>query len=235
MKGTRILVVDDERNMRNLIRIYLKKNGYDVIETDNGIQALEIMEREAADLVILDIMMPGMDGWSVCERIRERWPIPILMLTARTDTKDKVHGLNMGADDYVVKPFDGEELVARVGALLRRAQVSHADTASTPAIHVPDMDIFPDSREIRIKGEAVDFTPKEFELLLLLASNAQRVYSRDRIVEQLWDYDYEGDIRSVDNHVKNIRDKVQKAQLSYDPIQTVWGVGYKFNQKGTSS
>ncbi|MFW5435329.1 response regulator transcription factor [Paenibacillus apiarius] len=234
MKGTRILVVDDERNMRNLIRIYLKKHGYDVIETDNGIQALEIMEKEAADLVILDIMMPGMDGWSVCERIRERWPIPILMLTARTDTKDKVQGLNMGADDYVVKPFDGEELVARVGALLRRAQASLAGASAAPAIHVPGMDIYPDSREIRINGQAVDFTPKEFELLLLLASNAQRVYSRDRIVEQLWDYDYEGDIRSVDNHVKNIRDKVHRAQLSYDPIQTVWGVGYKFNQKGTS-
>ncbi|MBN3526331.1 response regulator transcription factor [Paenibacillus apiarius] len=234
MKGTRILVVDDERNMRNLIRIYLKKHGYDVIETDNGIQALEIMEKEAADLVILDIMMPGMDGWSVCERIRERWPIPILMLTARTDTKDKVQGLNMGADDYVVKPFDGEELVARVGALLRRAQASLAGASAAPAIHVPGMDIYPDSREIRINGQAVDFTPKEFELLLLLAANAQRVYSRDRIVEQLWDYDYEGDIRSVDNHVKNIRDKVHRAQLSYDPIQTVWGVGYKFNQKGTS-
>lgn len=228
MKKPHLLVVDDEWNMRNLLRIYLTKNGFVVAEAKNGNEALTLINQRPFDLIILDVMMPDMDGWEVCTKIRENKQTPILMLTARTETKDKVYGLNLGADDYLVKPFDPEELVARVFALLRRTRLSDSEVTENNAIMHPEMVIDPERRQVLVCDKSVDFTPKEFDLLLLLGSNPQRVFSREILLEKIWGQDYFGDVRTVDTHVKNVREKLRKVGLSYVPIQTVWGVGYKF-------
>jgi len=229
----RILIVDDEAQMRNLLRIYLTKQGYEITEASSGQAAFDQLANDTYDLVILDVMMPGLDGFTVCEQIRSMYQIPILMLTARVDIKDKVRGLTIGADDYLTKPFDSEELIARVGALLRRS-VLVQQSMEQQVLEFEQLKINPLSREVLIDHQTIDFTPKEFDLLLLLASNPHRVFSRDIIIHRLWSYDYEGDVRSVDTHVKNIREKSTNGDLSYNPILTVWGVGYKFNDKGAS-
>lgn len=231
MQKFQILVVDDEWNMRNLLRIYLTKNGYEVTEAKNGFEALSLVAGLDFDVIILDVMMPEMDGWEVCSKIRETKQTPILMLTARTETKDKVHGLTVGADDYLVKPFEPEELIARVFALLRRSQISDAGVMQSKPIKHPDMTIDPMGRVVFISDKSIDFTPKEFDLLYLLADQSKRAFTREALLTQVWGHDYFGDIRTVDTHVKNIRDKARKAGLSYNPIQTVWGVGYKFQGK----
>lgn len=176
--------------------------------------------------------MPGMDGWQVCKAIRETEMIPILMLTARSETKDKVHGLGIGADDYLTKPFEPEELLARVFSLLRRSMFNQAHTVQGSTITLHNLQINAEAREIHIHGEVVDFTPKEFDLLLYLGKHSQRTFSREELIERLWGYEYMGDARVVDTHIKNIREKLQRAGLGYDPIQTVWGVGYKFSPDG---
>ncbi len=231
MQKFQILVVDDEWNMRNLLRIYLTKNGYEVTEAKNGHEALSLVANQAFDVIILDVMMPEMDGWEVCSKIRETKQTPILMLTARTETKDKVHGLTVGADDYLVKPFEPEELMARVFALVRRSQISEASVMPSKTIKHLDMSIDPVGREVFILDRSIDFTPKEFDLLYLLADQSKRAFTREVLLTQVWGQDYFGDIRTVDTHVKNIRDKARKTGLSYNPIQTVWGVGYKFQGK----
>ncbi|WP_088105424.1 response regulator transcription factor [Halalkalibacter urbisdiaboli] len=230
MSQTNVLIVDDEWNMRNLVRLYLSNCNYEVHEAKDGYEALTKIDNKTFDLVILDVMMPGLDGWAVCKKIRETKQIPILMLTARTDTKDKVHGLTIGADDYLVKPFDPNELSARVQALLRRAKfVEHAQQQSK-VITVAEMVLDVDKREVYIHDSSIDLTPKEFDLLQVLIEHPGRVYSRDVLLEQIWGYDYIGDVRTVDTHVKNVREKVRKAGLSYNPIETVWGVGYKHKE-----
>lgn len=235
MTKLKILIIDDEWNMRNLLRIYLSKQGFEVKEAANGKEALDLTEAETFDAIILDVMMPDMDGWQVCRKIREKHMTPILMLTARTETKDKVQGLGMGADDYVTKPFEPEELVARVFALIRRS-VHHQSLPNTESkIEAEHMMIYPEGREVHIHGKPVDFTQKEFDLFLTLAQHQQRAYSRDALVEVIWGGQYFGDLRVVDTHVKNIREKVQKAGLAYSPIQTVWGVGYKFFNPQTTT
>ena len=228
MKKFQILVVDDEWNMRNLLRIYLNKNGIEVKEAKNGPEAIELINSNQFDLVILDVMMPGMDGWEVCSKIRETYNIPILMLTARTETRDKVQGLNLGADDYLTKPFDPEELLARVNALLRRARISKESTNESTMISFPGVRIDPDGRQIFIQEQEVIFTPKEFDILYLLATHHNQVFSREHIVSHVWGEDYYGDERTVDTHIKSIRGKIKEAGLSYNPIKTVWGIGYKF-------
>ncbi|MFC4767009.1 response regulator transcription factor [Effusibacillus consociatus] len=228
MKKFHLLVVDDEWNMRNLLRIYLTKNGFEVTEANNGNEALALIEQHPFDLIILDVMMPDIDGWEVCAKIRETKQTPILMLTARTETKDKVYGLTVGADDYLVKPFEPEELIARVFALLRRAHLNEPDVPKDNTVTHPEMVIDLERRQVLIRDKAVDFTPKEFDLLYMLGSNPQRVFSREILLENIWGQDYFGDTRTVDTHVKNVREKLRKAGLSYVPIQTVWGVGYKF-------
>jgi two-component system, OmpR family, response regulator ResD len=231
MTRYRALVVDDEWNMRNLLRIYLSKNGFEVQEAQNGKEAIAMVEcaQSDFDIILLDLMMPEMDGWQVCKRIRETRMTPILMLTARTDTKDKVAGFSLGADDYVVKPFEPEELIARVQALVRRASF-RAGTKASPSrkLEVKELLIYPEGRRVTVCGTAVEFTHKEFDILLLLAENPHRAYPRELIVELLWGHDYAGESRVVDTHMKNIREKVQKAGLSFNPIRTVWGVGYQF-------
>jgi two-component system response regulator ResD len=230
MQKIHLLVVDDEWNMRNLLRIYLTKNGFQVTEANSGHEALKLIEQIPFDLILLDIMMPDMDGWDVCKRIRETKQMPVMMLTARTETKDKVHGLTMGADDYLVKPFEPEELIARVFALLRRSSLIEPAAIFTKTVSHHDLNIDPEARQVLIKDCPIELTPKEFDLLYFLADNPNRAFTREVLLEQVWGTDYFGDIRTVDTHIKNVREKARKAELSYSPIQTVWGVGYKFHR-----
>jgi two-component system response regulator ResD len=232
MEKLQALVVDDEWNMRNLLRIFLAKNGFDIVEAKNGLEAVREAEVRDFDIIILDIMMPGMDGWEVCKKIRQKYNTPILMLTARTDTADKVNGFHLGADDYLVKPFETDELIARVHALIRRATVTQAKEHQSKKVEYAELVIYPEARHVEIQGKIVEYTQKEFDLLCLLAENPNRAYTRDMLLEKLWGHDFFGDARTVDTHIKNIREKAQKAGLSYNPIQTVWGVGYKFNAVG---
>lgn len=224
-----VLVVDDEQNMRDLIKIYLQRQGWSVRESSNGLEALEIIRRETVHLVILDIMMPGLDGWEVCKRIRETSNIPVLLLTARNATKDKIHGLNLGADDYLTKPFEMEELVARVHAILRRA--SSQDGAASEVVQFGEIAINLSSSQIKVNGNIVHLTPKEFELLLLLASNPDKVFSRETLLDRIWGIDFYGDFRTIDQHIKNIRDKLKKGGCTFNPIKTIWGFGYQMQRK----
>jgi two-component system response regulator ResD len=230
MDKFKVLVVDDEWNMRNLLRVYLTKDGFEVSEAKDGFEALSKIEHDTYDLIVLDIMMPGMDGWEVCAKVRQTQNIPILMLTARTEIKDKVHGLNIGADDYLIKPFASEELVARVQALLRRTVATKLNDQQSTCIVKQGIKVDVEKREIFIMDEPIELTPKEFDLFYTLIDHPGRVYSRDVLLEQVWGSDYFGDFRTVDTHVKNVREKVRKAGLTYNPIQTVWGVGYKFKE-----
>lgn len=223
-----ILIVDDEWNLRNLVRIYLNNPNYELHEAENGKKALSLIGRYNFDLVILDIMMPGMDGWEVCAKIRETSQMPILMLTARTDTKDRVHGLKIGADDYLVKPFAPEELAARVEALLRRMRNSAPEDNTEAPLIYRDLTIDPEGRQVIVNKSPVEFTPKEFDLILLLARSPKRVFTREVLVDNVWGPDYFQDFRTVDTHVKNIRVKLRNEGLSFQPIKTVWGVGYQF-------
>lgn len=227
-----MLVVDDEWNMRNLLRIYLMKEGFEVKEASTGSEALSLMKRHEFDVILLDVMMPDMDGWQVCKSVREHSQIPILMLTARSETKDKVHGLGIGADDYLTKPFESEELTARIYSLIRRSTISKMSMPQEVKLHYPELSIYPDGRDVLIQDQSVEFTQKEFDLLLTLAQNSHRAFSREELVERLWGHDYHGESRVIDTHVKNIREKAHKAGLSYNPVQTVWGIGYKFHTAG---
>lgn len=220
-----ILVVDDEPHMRRLIRIYLENAGYHVVESEDGEQALEQMDHQFVHLVVLDLMMPGMDGWETCSEIRSKQSsIPILMLTARTAIEDKVAGLAMGADDYLTKPFDGRELIARVQALLRRSY-SKSDLVDFEAVSLKIDSL---GRDVHVKNQVVPLTPKEFDLLLFLAQNKGRSFTREDLLDRIWGPDYEGNTRTVDSHVKNIREKLREAGIEQNLILTVWGVGYKF-------
>lgn len=227
-----ILIVDDEWNMRNLLRIYLRKEGLEPKEAVTGHEAISMLKQQEFDLMLLDVMMPDMDGWQVCRAVRELSDIPILMLTARSEVKDKVQGLGIGADDYLTKPFEPEELLARIHSLLRRSALTRALPSREEVLEYPGIRIYPDSREVQVQNQGVDFTVKEFDLLALLARGGQRVFTREELVERLWGNDYGGETRVIDTHIKNIREKMQKAGLAYNPVQTVWGLGYKFQSSG---
>jgi DNA-binding response OmpR family regulator len=228
-----ILVIEDETYMRNLLNIHLK-NEYRVIEAKDGAIALEYIKEHSYDLIILDIMLPYVDGWRLCEKIREKGDTPILMLTARTELSDKVKGLEIGADDYLVKPFEFEELKARVKALLRRSQQNKSkNDNNTHNISLLNGMFYIDmeSRQLYINQQFVELTAKEFNLLSLLASSPSRVFTRDVLLDQIWE-DYESrDLRIVDTHIKNIRTKLKKVEKNIKFIQTIWGVGYTFNIK----
>ena len=216
-----ILVVDDERNIVQLVRLYLSKEGFRVESASSGREALEKVQPVRPDLVLLDLMLPEMDGWEVCRRLRKQGDLPIIMVTARDDHVDKIVGLELGADDYLTKPFNPRELVARIKAVLRR---SESGKAPARILRVADLDIDLDRREARIAGERVQLRPKEFDLLAALAGNPGVVYERERLLQLAWGYDYAGDTRTVDVHVTWVRDKISRSKAK---IQTVWGVGYK--------
>jgi DNA-binding response OmpR family regulator len=216
-----VLVVDDERNIVQLVRLYLAKEGFRVEAASNGREALEKVQQVRPDLVLLDLMLPEIDGLEVCRRLRKGNDLPIIMLTARDDDVDKIVGLELGADDYLTKPFNPRELVARVKAVLRRYE---AGRTPSRLLRFVDLEIDLDRREVRIAGELIELRPKEFDLLSALARRPGVVYERERLLQLAWGYDYYGDTRTVDVHVTWLRDKLSTSRAR---IQTVWGVGYK--------
>ncbi len=221
MPDATILLVDDERHVTQLARMYLAADGFRVETVSNGKDALERVRNSRPDLVVLDLMMPGMDGWEVCRRLRAAGDLPIIILTARTDDVDKIVGLEIGADDYLTKPFNPRELVARVKAVLRRY---NAGAQPPVLIELDGLEIDMAGREVRVKGHAIDLRPKEFDLLQTLARSPGVVFDRDRLIHLVWGYDYVGDTRTVDVHIAGLREKIRDSAVR---IQTVWGVGYK--------
>ena len=224
---TRIFVVDDDVNICELIRLYLEREGYDVKTAYRGDKAVEDFSSYAPGLVVLDIMMPGLDGWQVCREIRKRSGIPIIMLTAKGETFDKVLGLELGADDYIVKPFEPKELVARIKAVLRR--YSHKEAGSEEVVY-PNLVVNKTNYTVRLNESEIQLPPKELDLLFFLASNPNRVYTREQLLEQVWDYNFFGDSRTVDVHIKRLREKIDVPNQVWQ-LKTVWGVGYKFEIK----
>lgn len=228
MQQTKVLIVDDDVNIAELIRICLEKEGYTTIVANDGMKAIEKFKAEAPTLVLLDVMMPKVDGWQVCREIRRVSNIPIIMLTAKGDTFDKVLGLELGADDYMVKPFESKELIARIKAVMRRYETKGQDISKE--VVYPNLIINLSNYELKIEGETVDVPPKELELLYFLCSNPNRVYTREQLLEEVWGFDYFGDSRTVDVHVKRLREKLEGHEKNWQ-LKTVWGVGYKFEVK----
>ena len=222
-----VLVVEDDRNISDLIRMYLEKEGFEVSIAYDGGKAVEEFERHQPDLVLLDIMLPVLDGWGVCQRIRQKAKTPIIMLTAKSDVDDRITGLEMGADDYLVKPFEMKELMARINAVLRRSEIPD-DTRKKLAFDKLIINL--DSYELMVDGKQIDTPPKELELLYHLASTPNRVYTRNQLLDEVWGFDYFGDSRTVDVHIKRLREKVENVSDQW-ALKTVWGVGYKFEVK----
>ena len=228
MANEKILVVDDDANICELLRLYLTKEGYQVTTAGDGEEGLEKFNQIKPDMVLLDVMMPRMDGLEVCRRIRKAGNTPVMMLTAKGETFDKVLGLELGADDYMVKPFDAKEVVARIKAVLRRCQTTSAAAESTVGVMECDnLRLDMNSYELRVKGKVVEAPPKELELLNCLASHPNRVYTRDQLLDEVWGFEYYGDSRTIDVHVKRLREKLAGASDKWE-LKTVWGVGYKF-------
>ena len=226
---TKILLVDDDPNIRQLVNLYLEKEGFEVEMADRGDTAVEKFKTFAPNLILLDLMLPGMDGWQVCREVRKTSNVPIIMLTAKDETFDKVLGLELGADDYMVKPFDPKELVARIKAVLRRFQ--NADAPASKELSFPGLTINIGQYTVTYMGRELEMPPKELELLYFLASHPGMVFTREQLLEQVWGYDYFGDSRTVDVHVKRLREKLTDGEKMGWQIKTVWGVGYKFEVK----
>lgn len=226
---TRILVVDDDRNIVDLVRIYMQKEGFTVSMAFDGEEALRQFMANPPHLVILDVMLPGLDGYQVCREIRRVSAIPVIMLTARGESFDKVLGLELGADDYVVKPFDPKELVARVRAVLRRFAGNEPQPGRRVAF--PGLQVDLDGYLLYLNGEQVEIPPKELELLYFLASHPNRAFTREQILEKVWGYEFLGDSRTVDVHIKRLRERLNKVSHPQWDLKTVWGVGYKFEVK----
>ncbi|MBQ3103342.1 MAG: response regulator transcription factor [Oscillospiraceae bacterium] len=219
-----ILVVEDDSNISDLLRMYLEKEGFDVRIARDGGRAVEEFEKKEPDMVLLDIMLPVLDGWGVCAKIREKSKVPIIMLTAKGEVFDRIQGLEMGADDYIVKPFEMKELLARINAVLRRTEIPE-DTRKRLVFDKLVINL--DSYELLVDGKKIDTPPKELELLYHLASTPNRVYTRNQLLDEVWGFDYFGDSRTVDVHIKRLREKVEDISHEW-ALKTVWGVGYKF-------
>ena len=228
MPMLKILLVDDDPNIRQLVNLYLQKEGFEVMMADRGDEALKMFKASPPNLMLLDIMLPGMDGWQVCREVRKVSNIPIIMLTAKDETFDKVLGLELGADDYIVKPFDTKELVARIKAVLRRYQTLDAPDKE---LSYPGLTINITQYTVTFLGKQIEMPPKELELLHFLASHPGTVFTREQLLEQVWGYDFFGDSRTVDVHVKRLRDKLVGSEEMGWALKTVWGVGYKFEVK----
>ncbi len=228
MAAGKILIVDDDQNICELLRLYIEKEGFDVRIANDGRRALEIFEEYNPDLIMLDIMLPELDGWQVCREVRKKSKCPIIMLTAKGEVFDKVLGLELGADDYVVKPFETKEVVARIKAVLRRSGTNEEEQVKE--VKYDKLSINLTNYELRVNGVPVDTPPKEMELIYHLASNPNRVFSRDELLDQVWGFDYYGDSRTVDVHVKRLREKLEGVSDKW-ALKTVWGVGYKFDVK----
>jgi two-component system, OmpR family, response regulator ResD len=233
-----VLVVEDEENIARLVRLYLEEAGFRALAASDGRDGLALYERERPDLVILDLMLPGMDGWEVCRRIRAIARTPILMLTARQTEEDRIHGLDLGADDYVTKPFSPRELVSRVRAILRRAVPPEAPAGATAPARVlsfPGLLVNPDARRVEADGRRVELTAKEFDLLVAFAGTPDHVFTREELLNIVWGYNYLGDSRTVDVHVATLRKKVERDPANPGFIKTVWRVGYRFDPTGAAA
>lgn len=226
-KSTRVLVVDDERVVTEVIEKYLRREGFDVALASTGTQALQLANDWGPDIIVLDLMLPELDGLEVCRQIRQDSDVPVIMLTARGEEADRVVGLELGADDYVVKPFSPRELVARVKSVLRRTAVVWQSVGG--ALRIGGLVINPESRTVTIGDNQTDLTAKEFDLLFFLASNAGQVFTRDQLMNHVWDYTYAGDSSTVTVHIRRLRQKVEVDPDRPRHIKTVWGVGYKFD------
>lgn len=229
MAAEKILVVDDDTNICELLRLYLEKEGYDVVLAHNGADAVTAFREQSPSLMLLDIMLPVLDGWQVCREVRKFSDKPIIMLTAKGETFDKVLGFELGADDYVVKPFDAKEVMARVKAVLRRSGSSN-QTADIKEVRYDKLSINLTNYELRVDNKKIDTPPKELELIYHLASNPNRVFTRDQLLDEVWGFDYYGDSRTVDVHVKRLREKLEGVSEKWE-LKTVWSVGYKFETK----
>ncbi len=226
MMNTKLLIIDDDPHISEALKLYLEKEGFEVKNAFNGIEGVQMFKTTEPDLVLLDIMMPGKDGWAVCREIREISSKPIIMLTAKGEVFDKVLGLELGADDFLAKPVDMKELSARIKAVLRRCQSvdTHGDAE---CVRFENIEISISKFELKVKGKAVDVPPKELELLYFLAANYNHVFTRDQLLDKVWGYDYLGDSRTVDVHIKRLREKLEGVSEKWI-LKTVWGVGYKF-------
>ena len=229
MPNEKILVVDDDTNICELLRLYLEKEGYVVKIVNDGVSAINAFKQENPDLTLLDIMIPKLDGWQVCREIRKFSDKPIIMLTAKGETFDKVLGLELGADDYVTKPFDTKEVVARIKAVLRRTAPA-SDTSDVKEVNYDKLSINLTNYEMKVNGVSVDTPPKELELIYHLASNPNRVFTRDQLLDEVWGFDFYGDSRTVDVHIKRLREKLEGVSDKWE-LKTVWSVGYKFETK----
>ena len=223
-----ILVVEDDRNISDLIQMYLVKEGFEVRIAADGGKAIAEFQKSVPDLILLDIMLPVMDGWAVCAKIRETSKVPIIMLTAKSEVFDRIQGLEMGADDYIVKPFEMKELLARINAVLRRTEIP-VDTSKI--LRFDKLVINLDAYELIVDGKKIDTPPKELELLYHLAATPNRVYTRNQLLDEVWGFDYFGDSRTVDVHIKRLREKIENVSDQW-ALKTVWGVGYKFELLG---
>ena len=224
--GRNILVVEDDRNISELIHMYLVKEGFDVRIAADGGKAIEEFQKQVPDLILLDIMLPVMDGWAVCAKIRETSKVPIIMLTAKSEVFDRIQGLEMGADDYIVKPFEMKEVLARIHAVLRRFG-GEEEGSGEKKLSFDKLVINLDSYELLVDGKRVDTPPKELELLYHLAASPNRVFTRNQLLDEVWGFDYFGDSRTVDVHIKRLREKLEGVSEQWS-LKTVWGVGYKF-------
>lgn len=222
---TKILIIDDDSNICELLRMYLEKEGYEVRTASDGVEGVSSFRIYEPDLVLLDVMMPKKDGWQVCREIREHSSKPIIFISAKSETIDKVLGLELGADDYIVKPLDIKEVFARIKAVLRR--YTKHDSSDGELIKFDNIEISLQKYELKIGGKPVDLPPKELELIYFLASNYNRVFTRDQLLDKVWSFDYLGDSRTVDVHIKRLREKLEGASDKW-VLKTVWGVGYKF-------
>ena len=225
----KILIVDDDENICELLRLYLEKDGFETIVANDGEQAVDYASKYSPDLILLDIMLPKLDGWQVCREIRKTSETPIIMLTAKGETFDKILGLELGADDYVSKPFDTKEVIARIKAVLRRSHESDK-SSQVNEVRYDKLRINLTNYELVVNGVKIDTPPKELELIYHLASNPNRVYTRDQLLDEVWGFDYYGDSRTVDVHVKRLREKLENVSDEWC-LKTVWGVGYKFEVK----
>ena len=231
MATEKILIVDDDANICELLRLYLEKDGFSTEVVNNGLDAVTVFSETAPDLVLLDIMLPVLDGWQICREIRKTSQTPIIMLTAKGEIFDKVLGLELGADDYIVKPFEPKEVIARIKAVLRRTAPVQSPSPETNKIVTYDkLSINLTNYELKINGEYVDAPPKELELIYHLASNPNRVYTRDQLLDEVWGFEYYGNSRTVDVHVKRLREKLEGVSDQWE-LRTIWGVGYKFDTK----
>ena len=225
-KNPKVLIVDDDKNICDLLRLYLEKDGYSVLLCHDGDDAVVKFKALSPDMVLLDIMLPGKDGWQVCREIRKISNVPIIMITAKGETIDKVIGLELGADDYIVKPFDAKEVIARINVVTRRVGTGMAEPEQKE-VHYDRLSVNMDSYELKVNGKNIDTPPKELELLYYLASNPNRVYTRDQLLDEVWGFEYYGDSRTIDVHIKRLREKLEGVSDRW-ALKTVWGVGYKF-------